>query len=63
MVDNTHYLPDEELPEWKRSDDERLFEEWWRAKSPPGTFDKDQCKLAFLYGLRVGRELRSEHGR
>lgn len=32
------------------SDDE-LFENWWQVYSPPGTFDKAQCKIAFLAGL------------
>ena len=35
--------------------DEELFEKWWKVHSPPGTFDKSQCKVAFIAGLVTQR--------
>lgn len=35
--------------------DEELFEKWWKLHSPPGTFNKTQCKVAFIAGLATQR--------
>ena len=35
-------------------DDElnKIFDKWWLAHSPPGTFDKEQCRIAFIAGFK-----------
>lgn len=35
--------------------DDELFARWWTFASPPGTFDKEQCRTAFLAGLEYQR--------
>lgn len=30
------------------------FETWWMVSSPPGTFDKEQCRKAYLAGAQAG---------
>jgi hypothetical protein len=31
--------------------DDEIFDNWWRTHAPPGTFDKDQCRIAFIAGM------------
>ena len=33
--------------------DEQFFHRWWDECSPPGTFDKAQCRIAFIAGLHT----------
>lgn len=33
-------------------DEKHIFEDWWLRESPSGTFDKEQCRVAFLAGRK-----------
>ncbi len=37
------------------TDDDLLFQQWWTIESPPGTFEKEQCKISFMAGMRYAR--------
>ena len=41
--------------------DEEIFEKWWKVYSPPGTFDKAQCKVAFIAGMIIQRVEAAQH--